>query len=181
MNPQEVEHISQRADDQSARDCQSHAARTSGKTDPADHARGDRVQEIGLALDGVNGVQLRAEQNACDGGTKPRKRIDEKFQPVDVDSLLPHDGLIATEGIDAIPCRSELGDEDPDSHHHDQEKVRDRDAEDGSIAKEHIGGRKPTDRMTVVHDEGQPLTDLSDNQRGDEGRHAQLRNHQTVE
>ena len=31
MNSQEVQHISQRADDESARDCQSHAALASGK------------------------------------------------------------------------------------------------------------------------------------------------------
>ena len=91
MNPQEVKHISQRANDKSARHGQSHPPLTSGKADPADHAGGDRVQEIGFTLDGVDGVQLRAEQNACDGSTKPRKRVDEKFQSVGVDSFLPHD------------------------------------------------------------------------------------------
>lgn len=163
VNSQEVQHVSHRADDESTRDCHCHAALTSGKADPADHARGDRVQKIGIALDGVDGVQLRAEQNACDGRTKPRKRIDEKFQSVDVDSLLPHDRLIATEGVDAVSCRSELGDEDPDSHHHEQEKVRDRDAEKRSISNVHVRGRETTDRATVVHDERQSLADLPDN------------------
>src|SRR5258707_1061539 len=136
---------------------------TSGKAAPADHARGDRVQKIGIALNGVDSVQLRTEQNACDGRAEPRKCIDEKFQSVDVDSLLPHDRLIAAEGIDTVSRRSELGDEDPDSHHHEQEKVRDRDAEKRSISNVHVRGWETTDRAAVVHDERQSLADLPDN------------------
>ena len=134
----------------------------------------DGVELIGLALRRMRSIQLRGQQNARRRGAEAGHGKDEQLDLRGVDTGVFEHLLIAAEAVD-LRANGGLGGHEhagEDEHHHDI--IGDRHAQERTVAQEDIALRKAAERATVVEQIGSALRDLTDDQRGDKGRHLQI-------
>ena len=88
MNPEQVEHVAQAPYDQRAANGHGHGAPAASEIHPADDARGDGVQLVGVTLSGVDGVQLSRQKQAGHCGAEAGETEHEELQSGGAEALL---------------------------------------------------------------------------------------------
>ena len=146
MDPQQVEHVAQAADDQRADHGHGHGAPAAGQIHPANDAGGDGVQLVGVTLGRVDGVQLGRQQQAGHCGAEAGEAEHEELQPGGAEALLAQHGLVAAQGVDVAAERREALDEEAQPQEGQQQQVGQRNAADRAVADEHEALGEAADR-----------------------------------
>ena len=122
----------------------------------------------------MGGGQLRRQQHARGGRAEAREHEHEQLDAVGADARVLEHLLVAAQAVD-VGADGELQRDDDAQRHEDHHQIiRNRNAQQRSVADELVRVREASEGISVVEEVGRALGDLADDQRGHEGGHVQI-------